>query len=123
MADAGLHVMHPAIGTHAGAEVLRRQRLADRADVVLLALDGHQAHPLDRGGLHRPAAIGQFALRQEVLLKHVTGGVGVEFRRQVHYPKKFFLKRFLGLGHFPSTLYPLFSTITLRALISLLYST
>jgi mannose-6-phosphate isomerase-like protein (cupin superfamily) len=29
MADAGLHVMHLAVGAHAGAEVLRRQRLAD----------------------------------------------------------------------------------------------
>src|SRR6185295_9157329 len=29
MADAGLHVVHLAIGAHAGAKVLRRQRLAD----------------------------------------------------------------------------------------------
>src|SRR5580693_3448114 len=46
MADAGLHVMHLAIGAHAGAEILRRQRLPDRADVVLFALDRHQSHPL-----------------------------------------------------------------------------
>ena len=39
MADAGLHVMHAPIGAHPGAEVLRRQGLADRADVVLLAFD------------------------------------------------------------------------------------
>src|ERR1700682_1494618 len=56
MADAGLHVVHLAIGAHAGAEVLRGQRLADGADVVLLAFDRHQAHSLDRGGIHRPAA-------------------------------------------------------------------
>src|SRR5690242_13298778 len=49
MADAGLHVMHLAIGAHAGAEVLRRQRLADRADIVLFALYRHQAHAPDRG--------------------------------------------------------------------------
>jgi hypothetical protein len=29
MADAGLHVMHLAIGAHAGAEVLRGERLPD----------------------------------------------------------------------------------------------
>src|SRR6266403_20646 len=54
VADAGLHVVHLAIGAHAGAEILRGQRLADRADVVLLAFDRHQAHPLDRGGIRRP---------------------------------------------------------------------
>src|SRR5581483_6815526 len=45
--DAGLHVVDAAIGAHAGAEVLRGERLPDRADVVLLALDRHQAHALD----------------------------------------------------------------------------
>jgi hypothetical protein len=30
MADAGLHVVDLAVGAHAGAEVLRRQRLAGR---------------------------------------------------------------------------------------------
>src|ERR1700757_3661029 len=30
MPDAGLHVVNAAIGTHAGAEVLRGERLADR---------------------------------------------------------------------------------------------
>src|SRR6202790_3491028 len=58
MADAGLHVMDLAIGAYAGAEVLRGERLADRADIVLFAFDRHQPHPLDRGRVHRPAAIG-----------------------------------------------------------------
>src|SRR5262249_60461732 len=42
VADAGLHVMAPEIGAHVGAQIVRRHRLADRADVVLLALDGEQ---------------------------------------------------------------------------------
>src|ERR1700686_3077112 len=42
MADAGLHVMDLAIGAHAGAEVFGGGRLADRADIVLFALDRHQ---------------------------------------------------------------------------------
>src|SRR5262245_24167040 len=45
MSHAGLHVMHPAVGPHPGAELLRCERLADRADVVLLALDRHQPEP------------------------------------------------------------------------------
>src|SRR6266481_8799716 len=78
MADAGLHVMYLAIGAHAGAKVLRRQRLTDRADVVLFALHRHQAHSLDRGRVHRSAAIGQLALRQQMLLKHVADGFDIE---------------------------------------------
>src|ERR1700723_4644667 len=69
MTDAGLHVMHLAIGAHAGAKVLRCQGLADRTDIVLLALDRHQAHPLDRGRIHRTAAMHQLALWQKGLLK------------------------------------------------------
>src|SRR5205823_12752265 len=56
MADAGLHVVDAAVGAHAGAEVLRGERLSDRADIVLLALDRHQPHALDRGRIHRAAA-------------------------------------------------------------------
>ena len=32
MTDAGLHVVHLAIGAHTGAEILRGQRLPDRPD-------------------------------------------------------------------------------------------
>ena len=98
MADAGLHVVHLAIGAHAGAEVLRGQRLADRADVVLLALDRHQAHSLDRGGVHRPAAMHQLALRQQMLLEHVAHGLDVEFRRQVHHREIFVVEGLDDLG-------------------------
>ena len=34
MTDAGLHVMHLAIGAYAGAEILRRQGLADLASAA-----------------------------------------------------------------------------------------
>src|SRR4051812_24173767 len=68
MADAGLHVVDLAIGPNTGAEVLRCQGLADRADIVLLTLDRHQAHALDRGRVHRAAAMNQSALRQQMLL-------------------------------------------------------
>src|SRR5581483_5522084 len=64
VADAGLHMVDAAIGAHAGTELLCGERLADRADVILLALDGHQPDPPDRRRIHRTAAEGEFALRQ-----------------------------------------------------------
>src|SRR5215831_4070487 len=42
MADAGLHVVALEIGSQPAAQVVRRDRLADGADVVALALDGEQ---------------------------------------------------------------------------------
>src|SRR6516165_5906258 len=42
MADAGLHVVALEIGTQLPAKVVRGDRLANRADVVALALDGQQ---------------------------------------------------------------------------------
>src|SRR6202043_2127855 len=89
MPDAGLHVMYFAVSADTGAQVLRGQRLADRADVVLLALDRHQAHALDRGGLNRPAAIGQLAHGQEMFLKNVADGFNIKLRRQIHYREIF----------------------------------
>ena len=40
MADAGLHVVLLAVGTQAGAQVVGRHRLAQRADVVAFAFVG-----------------------------------------------------------------------------------
>src|SRR5579871_3263651 len=42
MADANLHVMASQVGPQPAAQLVRRHGLADRADVVALALDGQQ---------------------------------------------------------------------------------
>src|SRR5664279_5920213 len=52
MADAGLHVVALARGPQRRAQVVRGQRLPDRADVVLLALHGEQHGALDRLRFH-----------------------------------------------------------------------
>src|SRR5882762_1528471 len=51
MADTGLHIVPLAIGPQARAEIVRRHGLADRADVVALALDGEQGGTADRLGI------------------------------------------------------------------------
>ena len=48
VADARLHVVRAQVGPQAAAQVLRRQRLADRADVVALAFDRQQRGAPDR---------------------------------------------------------------------------
>src|SRR5664279_2305261 len=48
MADAGLHVVALAGGAQRRAQVVRGQRLPDRADVVLLAFHRKQHGALDR---------------------------------------------------------------------------
>src|SRR5258706_10690523 len=58
VADARLDVVALQIGPHAAAQVLRREGLADGADVVALALDGKERHAADRlrldlSGAHR----------------------------------------------------------------------
>src|ERR1700752_4997642 len=98
MADTGLHVVHLAIGAHAGAEVLGCERLADRADVVLLALDRHQPHAPDRLRIDLAAAMHQLALRQEMLLEDVAHGLDVELRGQVHDCKILVVEGLDGLG-------------------------
>src|SRR4051812_32412186 len=56
MPDAWLHVMFFHVWPDAGAQVMRRERLSDRADVVFLAFDGEQRRAADSAGLNQPAA-------------------------------------------------------------------
>src|ERR1044072_3389851 len=51
VAGAGLHVVALTVRLDAGAQVLRGERLANRADVVLLAFHGEQRGALDRARL------------------------------------------------------------------------
>ena len=69
MADAGLHGVALAVGPQARAEVMRRRRLANRADVVLLALDREQRGALNRARLDLLAAPLERACRELVLLE------------------------------------------------------
>src|SRR4051812_9427665 len=64
VADAGLHVMRAQVGPQAAAEILRRQRLADRADVVALAFDREQRGAPDRGRRDAAAEERELATRQ-----------------------------------------------------------
>src|SRR5690606_13124965 len=56
-----------------------RAGLADARDVVALALDGKQGGVRDRGEIHCPAAMGEFALGQRMALKDVFDGLQIEF--------------------------------------------
>ncbi len=67
MADAGLHVMPPQIGPDLAAQLLRRERLADGADIVLLALDREQRRAPDRPRIDQPATDAQPPQRQIML--------------------------------------------------------
>src|SRR4051812_7196319 len=53
VADADLHVVALEIGAQAAAQVVGGERLADRADVVALALDGEQHGAADGAWFHR----------------------------------------------------------------------
>src|SRR5579883_2506814 len=78
VADARLHMVALEVGAQADAEVVRRDRLADRADVVLLALDGEQHGAPDRLRLDPLAAEPQRAARQRVVLEDEAHGLQVE---------------------------------------------
>ncbi len=84
VAHAGLHVVALEVRAHAGAQVLRGERLPDRADVVALALDGEERHAPDRAGLDLAPAHHQLALGEGAVLEHDLHRLEVELRRQVH---------------------------------------
>src|SRR5579862_7894770 len=63
MADRRLQVVGVPGRREVAAKAVRRDGLADRADVVLLALDGHQRGLLDRAGIDRLAMHPQRAVR------------------------------------------------------------
>src|ERR1700685_2535097 len=69
MADAGLHVMPFKIRTKVGAQVVRGNGLADRADIVAFALDLEQHGAADRGGLDLLSAPLKLAERKGVFLE------------------------------------------------------
>src|SRR3984893_7126463 len=94
--DAGLHVVALEIGAQLAAQVVRRHRLADGADVVALALDGEQHGAADRGRVDLVAVPLQLAERQEVLLEDDTYGFQVEFGGEIEHGEIFVVERF---GH------------------------
>src|SRR5262245_54565526 len=81
VANPRLHVMPFAVGPQAGAEIVRRDGLADRADVVAFALDREQRGLADRLGIHAMPAKLQRAERQRVLLKYQSDRLQIELRR------------------------------------------
>ena len=68
----------------AGAEFVRGDGLPDRANVVPLALDGHQRSLFDRLRLDRVAAHPKARVRQIVVVKDSLDGLQVKIRRQIH---------------------------------------
>src|SRR6185437_8322728 len=93
VSDAGLHVVDTAIGANAGTELLRGERLADRADVILFAFDRHQPHAPDRSRVYGTAAEGELAEWQQMVLEHVADGLDVEFGRKIHDSEIFIIER------------------------------
>src|SRR5258706_9978935 len=84
VADAGLDVVALEVRPHAGAQVLRRERLADRADIVALAFDGEQSHAADRARLDLAAAHRELAFGEGIVLENRLDRLEVELRRQIH---------------------------------------
>src|ERR1700690_1025872 len=72
MTDPGLQVMPLSRRVKPGAQLLRGKGLPDRANVVVLALYGHQRGAPDRPGLDRAAARHQHPARQLLLLKDLA---------------------------------------------------
>src|SRR5665213_1862789 len=85
MADIGLDVAFLLAGFKAAEELMRRGGLADRANVVVLALDGQERGAGNGAGFDRTVAQGHFALRQRVFLKDATDGLQVEIGGQIHH--------------------------------------
>ena len=80
----------------AGAKAMGGRRLADRADIVLFALDRQQRGLADRGGVHRPAMDRQFPLAQQHALEHHVDRFQVEFLGHVE-DREIFLVESLDL--------------------------
>src|SRR5215470_16651815 len=72
VAGACLNVMAAHVGPETRAEIVGGDGLADRADVVLLALDGEQGRPPDGAGIDAVSAPVQTAPGQQVLLEHAA---------------------------------------------------
>ena len=83
---------------------MRRHGLADRADVVALALDGQEHRPADRARIDLPAAKHHLAERQPVFLEHPLHGFEIKFRRQIEHGEIFVVER---LGRLAFSVSPL----------------
>src|SRR5438105_11118565 len=70
MPDTRLQMVGLFSRIEAMAQPMRRNGLADRADVVALALDGHQRGAFDRAGIDQFAAYLEAAMRQILALEH-----------------------------------------------------
>src|SRR5256885_13666511 len=64
MAHTGLQPMRLALGRDVDAQRMRGLGLPDAGNVVVLALDRHQADAADRSGIDRHPAMGHAPLRQ-----------------------------------------------------------
>src|SRR5262249_37266010 len=85
VADTSLHVVFLAVGPEARAEVVRRHGLADRADIVALALDREQGGAADRLGVDPAVLPVELPLGQQMLLEHALHGLEIELRRHVEH--------------------------------------
>src|SRR6476659_3044926 len=71
---------------------MRRFGLANTADVVALALDGHQRGALDGARIDEIAAHSEAAIRQILTLEHPVDRLQIEIRGQLHYRSVFVVK-------------------------------
>ena len=81
------------IWPQARAEVVRGDRLADRADVVALALDREQHGAPDRGRIDLLAVQLELAERQAMLLEHSPHRLYVKLRGQIEHGEIFVVER------------------------------
>src|SRR5579859_3299863 len=78
MPDPSLQMVVLPQRMQSGAQLLCREGLADRADIVVLALDGKQRGAADRPRLNLAVARDENAARQLVLLKNTVDSLEIE---------------------------------------------
>jgi hypothetical protein len=64
MADAGPHMAQLTVGPQRHTQIVRGQRLSDRADVVILTFHRKKNGALDRGRLDFPVLVSELPERQ-----------------------------------------------------------
>ena len=75
------------------AQILCGDGLAGAADIVALALDGHQRGTGDRARIDPVAMHLEAAMRQILALEHALEGLQIELGRQIHHGAVFVVKR------------------------------
>lgn len=98
MADAGLDVVALHVGPDARAQVLRRECLADSANVIPFTLDREQKGALDGARIDASTAIFKFTQRQVMFLEYAAHGLQIEVRRQIHDREIFLIESPDDLG-------------------------